>query len=284
MWHVHSELVASPSLLRRVMNHVKYECMARYSWVIAVGDSVSQGVLAAGAPPTRVFTVTNGIDLARATKATKTREQVCSELGIEETKRLILMFGIQPVNKGVDLALDAVADLVREESDVVLGIVGRERLQAYVREKLGAEKTPWLRIIKPVENVADLYSAATVFLSASRSEGFPYSVVEAMASGLPVILSDIPGVSWAHQSEGPVFFESGDSVLLATAIRETLNWSTDERERRSLDNRRLVDRRYDVVVWANIILERYMQILARDHSESSEPTRGPREQGFDQSR
>lgn len=261
VWHVHSELSPSPSLFRRIKNFIKYWCLGRFAWIIAIGDSVAKGVLAAGAPSARVFTVANGIDLSRATKAARVMTEVRSELGIDDSQRLILMFGHDPVNKGVDLALEAMAEVVGEHPHTVLVIVGRENLRAYVDEKMGSPHPAWLRVMKPVENVADLYLAAEAFLSASRSEGFCFSVAEAMANGLPVVLSDIPGVSWAHQASGAVFFESEDSTALASRICQVLDWSESEREVHSLANTHLVRAEYNVEMWARRIMQCYTKIL-----------------------
>ncbi len=263
VWHVHSELVASSSLPRRIRDFIKYRRMGRSVWIIPVWESVFDGVIKAGTPRERVRTIPNGIDLARATTPSRSRAQVRAELGIAETDRLILMFGIQPVNKGADLAIDATAELTREDPSVVLGIVGREKLQGFVLGRIGEQRPSWLRVIGPIENVADLYLAANVFVSASRSEGFSFAAVEAMANGLPVILSDIPGVSWAHRSEGAVFFESGNSAALASSIRRVLDWSPSERETHSSDNRRLVSAEFNVDVWADRVVEHYMEILDR---------------------
>ena len=65
-----------------------------------------------------------------------------------------------------------------------------------------AERTtqlpPWLRLSRFVEDSALLFAATDIFVSASRAEGQSLAIGEAFASGLPVVMSDIPGTSlWA---------------------------------------------------------------------------------------
>jgi glycosyltransferase involved in cell wall biosynthesis len=261
VWHLHSELDHSTDLPRRAKNFVKYRHMSRSAWVIPVGDSVTRGVLAAGCPPDRVVAVPNGIDLARATAATRPRSQVLADLGLGDDTRLVLLFGIEPYNKGVDLALRAMDGNAATLPQVALAIVGRQKLRTYLAETLGAELPSWVRVIAPVQNVADLYAAAEVFLSASRSEGFPYSVAEAMANGLPVVVSDIPGVAWARRSPGALFFARGDSDALAAALRQALGWSAAQRAERAADNRALATAECDVSAWATRMLRFYEGLL-----------------------
>jgi len=263
VWHVHSELDVSRSFSRKMRNLVKYRLMARRAWVMAVWESSRKGVIQAGAPADRVYMIPNGIDLGRATSANHDSRGLFSAMQVSRSQRVLLMFGLQPLNKGVDLALDAMAKLSRDDPNLVLVIVGREKLQDFVSERLGARRPTWLRVIRPVEHIGELYQLAAVFISASRSEGFPYAVVEAMANALPVVLSDIPGVSWAHQSNGAVFFEPGDSDALVSVLRDVLSWSDEDRKARCADNRQFVASEYNVGVWAERVMDCYAMILAR---------------------
>jgi glycosyltransferase involved in cell wall biosynthesis len=229
--------------------------------MIPVTDAVRQQLVAAGARDSQIRTITNGIDFARATAATRDRLQVLSSLGIDPDEPLVLLFGYDPMIKGVDTAIAGVAQLVREGQRMTLGIVGTQKLADYVHGRTGNTPPRWLRIIAPAEDVANLYRAATLFLCASRNEGLPYAVCEAMANRLPVVLSDIPGVSWAHRSPGSVFFPSGSASDLAAAIRRVLQWSPAERAEYTAANDYLVRAEFDVADWAERIAKIYEEIL-----------------------
>lgn len=73
-----------------------------------------------------------------------------------------------------------------------------------------------------VDNVADYLRAADGFVSASHAEGFPNAVLEAMACGLPCVLSNIPShLEIAEQAGECVrLFPVGDSMALASEIKQ----------------------------------------------------------------
>lgn len=77
-----------------------------------------------------------------------------------------------------------------------------------------------VRFLGERHDVPQLLAAASIFVLSSRSEGFPISVLEAMAAGLPVVASDVGGI--AEQVEHEVtglLVPRGDSAALASALR-----------------------------------------------------------------
>ena len=72
-----------------------------------------------------------------------------------------------------------------------------------------------------VDNVSDWLRAADVFVSASHAEGFPNAVLEALACGLPCILSDIPPHGELAEKAGECIqlFEDGDVSAMARQIK-----------------------------------------------------------------
>lgn len=261
VWHAHSSLGANTGLKRGLKDCIKYRWMGRHVQMVAVSEHVRQQLMAKGLPENRIRTILNGIDLARATTAVRTPSQVRHELRMADHEKLVLMLAWDPVVKGVDLALDAAGRLALERRDIVLGIVGTDIVRQYLAQRGIDETCPWMRIIPPTEDIAALFQTAALFLSASRSEGFSYAACEAFANAIPVVLSDIPAVAWAHDCPAASFFVSGDSHGLERAIRESLDGSADERQKRTLQSREFIQREFDVKIWAQQMARFYTEML-----------------------
>jgi glycosyltransferase involved in cell wall biosynthesis len=74
----------------------------------------------------------------------------------------------------------------------------------------------------PPDTLAERYATARVLLSASRYEGWPIAVAEAMASGVPVVAFDVPGVRELVRNDlDGLLVEPGDVDSLAAALRRT---------------------------------------------------------------
>ncbi len=261
VWHAHSDFPSSATAARRVKDVLKYRVMGNSVQMVAVSEHVRQRMIDCGFDASAVRTIPNGVDIARASSAARSKAQMHADLGIPPEAALLLLFGWEPWIKGVDVAMDAAHQLVQNGRCIRLAVVGTSALHDFVLRRSSGRVPPWLQILEPTENVADLYGAASVFVSASRNEGFPYSVCEAMASGLPVVLSDIPGVSWARRGSGAVFFPSGDGAALAGRIDEVLNWSAQERRHNAEVTQDFVRRELQIGVWADRIVELYREML-----------------------
>ena len=264
VWHVHSDFADRLTIRRRIKNLLKYRIMGNSVRIVAVSEDLRKQIVQAGFKKKRIKTLHNGIDVIRVLEATKTRAQICDEFHIPPEKKILLLFGWTPSVKGVDIAIDAVQRLVGLGLPVVLVIVGTIALQKFVSNYTNEIQPSWLYIIPPTDDVANLYQAASIFLSASRSEGSPYSICEAMISNLPVVLSDLPGITWAHKSAGARFFSSEDSVAMANAICEVLNWNAKERAQNTGDNKHLINTELTISTWTNRMIMLYKEILEKE--------------------
>jgi glycosyltransferase involved in cell wall biosynthesis len=112
-----------------------------------------------------------------------------------------------------------------------------------------------------VPNVVDYLASADYFMSASLAEGLPYTVLEALASGLPVILSDIPPHMEIHDESrgGARIFKLTDGV--AGLIRElnqvSVNFEADANE----DVQRVATEVFSAELMATRYQEYYSRLL-----------------------
>lgn len=132
----------------------------------------------------------NAIDTAKFAYDEKIREEVRAELGLEG-KFVLGMVGRLCVEKNYPFALELVASACREDPDCLLVIAGGGEEQETIEgniEELGISEN--VKLLGRRSDVDRLYQAFDVFLLTSFTEGYPVAAVEAMAAGLPVLLSD----------------------------------------------------------------------------------------------
>ena len=178
--------------------------------------------------------------------------------------RVIAFAGRLVPHKGVDVILRALAEL---PSDVVLLVIGRgPRLSDLVglARRLGVEHR--IRFLPRVSDeelprhlrAADLF----VFPSQNRLEGFGLAVAEAMASGLPVITADMPGVREV--------IEPGVEGLLAEPLLgrdlsqriEELLSDPERRRRMGAAARKRAEERYALPVVVRALVRLYEEMIA----------------------
>jgi glycosyltransferase involved in cell wall biosynthesis len=121
------------------------------------------------------------------------RTSARASLGFDDATPIVLSVGRHRHVKGLDVLIDAFSIVAGRVPDAILLIVGREGPATRDLEKLiakhGLEGSVVLAGFRP--DVPDLMCAADVFAFASRSEGSPGVLLEAMALGCPIVVSDI---------------------------------------------------------------------------------------------
>ncbi len=181
--HNHSKVAENPvkNILRRILYG---KCI-----MIACSESVYHS-LERDYPKNEKYAIDNGVNFSRLDSYDSLREE---DFGLENSEGNFLIFGFDFYRKGVDLAVRAMKQL-REQghrySLLVSLSTNFEQVEKNIVDILG-EMPEWIKVIPARNDVATLYNFADVFLSPSREEGLPYSVVEAGYSKCSVVMSDI---------------------------------------------------------------------------------------------
>lgn len=148
------------------------------------------------------------------------REEVRQGLGIPPSQFVCLLIGNDWRKKGLPALLDALGRL--RELPIRLLVVTREldvALQTLVREKSAGEIVSFLQPRKDVEHY---FAAADAYVGPSLEDTYALPAVEAMACGLPVIISSRAGASHVvtHAIDGLVLKDPMDAGELAGLIHQ----------------------------------------------------------------
>jgi glycosyltransferase involved in cell wall biosynthesis len=140
---------------------------------------------------------------------------------------LVLCVGNAEPEKGVSQAIEAAGVAGRPGSTmVVVGDLEADPREAQMIHAVASAAGPRVLlagVLSPRE-LADLYSKARVFVTASRYEGWPIAVAEAMASGVPVVGFDIPGLrELVRPGTDGLLVAPGDVAALGRAVAALLS-------------------------------------------------------------
>jgi len=128
--------------------------------------------------------------------------------------------------KGLDVLVEAVAMLDKEVRDKCLfAIIGEGTEKKKLEDRI--QKLGLADIFKLLGNVPDAsryLKAFDAFILPSRKEGFPYTLLEALQAGLPIIATDVGGNSEAIGDAG-ILVRPEDPKSLAGAICQIINGS-----------------------------------------------------------
>lgn len=191
-----------------------------------------------GVRPDKIRVTPNGVDVAYFQRlpgsARQCREDLHREFGVPLEGPLLLSVGnLKPI-KGHALMVEAAYRLRDGEPAPVWVLLGDGESRADL-EKLAASYGLSGRLFMPgsFPDVRPWMAAADLFVAPSHSEGLPNAVLEAMAMGLPLLLSDIPGHRETAGESG-CYFTVGDAEALA---KKTLELLADETGRKEMERK-----------------------------------------------
>ena len=177
-----------------------------------------------------------GIDLDKFQKKEPTRQEIRSKLGIPESKIILMSVGELTKRKNHMVMIEALARL--KEYDILYVICGDGPLKAQLRakaEELGVRDR--LKLLGFRKDIAELHKAADIFVFPSLQEGLPVALMEAMASGLPIVASKIRGnEDLISNNQGGYLVNPTDSEQVAKAIEKMIQ---NPKKREKMEKRNL---------------------------------------------
>jgi glycosyltransferase involved in cell wall biosynthesis len=213
-------------------------------------------------PANRIVNIPNPFDVQ--TWQPVDRRRAREELGIAQDARVVEWHGHAQIwRKGLDVLLDA-WELVcegRPDTNLLLLLIGSGRNTVELRDRVKSDaRIRWIdRYIHDRRELWTYICAADVYTLPSRHEGFAVAPVEAMAAGLPVVATDVPGVADLlrdGEEAGGIIVPREDPAALAAALGRLVD-DDDLAHRLGARARRHAERDYSLEVVGNE-LRRFM--------------------------
>lgn len=236
---------------------VRFASLALADGLISLGPGMAGPYRDQPSVRDRLLIVAQGVDVRRfAPPSQAERVRLRRGLGITDDRPVALFCGGLVRRKGVDTLIEAWAEVHRHLPEAVLLLVGPHHLdgldEPYFREfsEFVHQRIPALglqdhvRLLGLRRDVDRIYGAADLFVFPSRAEGWAAVFGEAMASGLPCVVSEMDGVAEQLIRDGQegVIVRSQDPHEWAAHITELLSAPDRLRQMGALSRSRVLAR------------------------------------------
>ena len=166
---------------------------------VGVSHQIAEAMRTHGAPPERVATIPNGVDVEQFRP--KPTEQCRQFLGLPADCQILVTVGDLTELKGFHLIIEALPEILKTHPNamyVCIGGPGRHgrdythEIQSRI-DRLGVADRVLIAGPQSHDALVDWYNAADLYVLASAREGSPNALLEALACGLPAVATRVGG-------------------------------------------------------------------------------------------
>jgi len=228
--------------------------------IVAVSDALRGGLLARGLPAKRVVTLHNGIETSRFVLPPDFPGAARrAEFGIPADAPVAITLAVIRQGKGHDLLIDGARAVLERVPDAHFLVVGGGPLEESLRQRVESERlSEHVHLAGMRADSPEMLALADLFvLPSTQFDALPTAVIEAMASGLPVVAFASGGVSEIVQDgETGVIVPRPGADGLAEVVSELL---TDRTRARTMGERgkARAEAEFSARVWASKLEKLY---------------------------
>lgn len=264
-------------ILQQRLGKLKLKCLKTFKGILAISDFLADEYLKNGFSEKQVFRLMNSVDteLFKPCDSIDQKTIIRKRYGLPNHSKIMLFVGSVIERKGVDTLIRAFIKSYREDHELYLLIVGAKNirenpsideefinnLHILLKQEGIEERVYFIGLIQDRTQLAEIYRAADLFLFPSRNEGLGNVILEAMASGLPVVASKLPVFEKIiRHSENGLNVEIEDEDALKDAILK-LNDSPKLVRDLGKNARNYVMANHTFHAWQSKLIDYYKRIM-----------------------
>lgn len=256
------------SFRRKLLNWMLFK---RVSRIVAISHAVRDDILENNwiCAPHKVVTVYNGITVKPFIESNLSRAEARFRLGLPETEGCVFgTVGRLEKTKGQRILLQAFARVYRKHPDTWLVLAGRGKLEAEL-QGLATELDIQKRVLflGHRNDVPEVLKAYDAFVFPSIAEGLGLALLEAMATGIPVIASKVGGVLEILNRPGLGIMIPPTSVeALSNAMQTILIMEKEKRIEVGKALRQRVLEQFTKEKMISAMVGQYMEVMGEDRA------------------
>jgi len=175
----------------------------------------------------KLITIHNGIDLNLMSFLEKNSAR--QELGLPANRIIIGNIANFFKTKGLEFLIEAADTLInKQKQDIIFAIIGDGELRPQLEEQIKNKNlSASFLLLGKKQSAAKYLKAFDIYVSSSVKEGVPYSILEAMAAGLPIVATAVGGVPEVIKNKkNGLLINAGDPQAISEAINTILTDSS----------------------------------------------------------
>ncbi len=240
----------------------KYICN-RYTKIINMSPRLAKSAERAHYPSEKICVIGNDVDMKLFKPvdrfvSDKTREKY----SISAEQKVIISIGSVYPRKGMYEVALACCNAKQFHSNLTLILVGplRKWHEDYISSivKLCGSHNLSLVLTGERDDCHDLLAASDIFVFGSKEEGFGTVLAEAMSTGLPCIVNNIPDISEWIKGDSNYVYISHNQNEMNSILLQVLNFKAMDRNNAAIENRKEISSRFS----SEVIYQHYLDLFA----------------------
>ena len=249
-----------------LLRYFEKKLMKRSDALIAVSKyTVNELTNLYGINKKKIHVIYNGVDVEKF-KPRPDSVNLRQEFGLEEDVKIVLFVGRLYHRKGLEILLHSIPSVLKEFNKVKFVISGtgfkkkESSLRLLTKELKIEDSVKFLGYVSD-EKLPFLYSTSDIFVLPAIYENFPFAILEAQSSGLPVISTKVGGIpEFLIDNENGFIIEPGDSIQLSQKLLNLLQ-NPDLTERMGKKGRKMIEEKLNWKLITNQVIDLYKNVL-----------------------